>query len=135
MPRKGRLQVEYGFPPPKLVEPVAIELPAPPDHLSAEAQAWWRQVVADYDLDHHHLKLLEAAADAWDRMTMARAEVLADGITIPSARGTVVNPAVAVERDARAAFARLIRELDLDTPMAPPARYVPPPSLRSNRRR
>jgi hypothetical protein len=29
-------------------------------------------VLADYDLDPHHLHLLEAACDAWDRMVQAR---------------------------------------------------------------
>jgi phage terminase small subunit len=136
MPRKSQRELEAPLPPVRLVEPeLPVELPAPPDHLSPTMQDWWRQTVADYDLEPHHLKLLEAAADAWDRMAMARATVLDEGLTVQGAHGPKTHPAIGVERDSRAAFARLVRELDLDCPVAPPSRYVPPPSLRSNRRR
>ena len=82
MPRKS--QRELDAPPPvRLVEPVLpVELPAPPPHLSPEAADWWRQTVAAYELEPHHLKILEAACDAWDRLVEARAEVLRDGPTI-----------------------------------------------------
>jgi len=95
MGARGRKSAtELAAPAVRLVEPeLPIELPVPPDHLSPTMQNWWRQTVADYDLEPHHLKLLEAA------------------------------------------FARLVRELDLDEPVPSPARYMPPPSLRSNRRR
>jgi P27 family predicted phage terminase small subunit len=112
-----------------------VELPAPPNHLTAETAHWWRQVVSEYELQPHHLKILEAAADSWDRMAQARATVLADGLTVEGGTGPKQHPCVAIERDARAAFARLIRELDLDEPVPPPAAYMRPPALRSNRRR
>jgi hypothetical protein len=81
------------------------------------------------------LKLLEAAADSWDRLVTARAEVLRDGLTVEGGSGPKQHPCVAIERDARVAFARLIRELDLDSPVPAPGPYHPPPALRSNRRR
>jgi P27 family predicted phage terminase small subunit len=135
MPRKSASQL--AMPPAvRLVEPVLpVELPAPPEHLSAEMQHWWRTIVADFDLEAHHLKLLESAADAWDRLVTARAELLRDGITVEGGKGRKQHPAVAIERDSRAAFARLIRELDLDCPVPSPGPYHPPPALRSNRRR
>jgi len=135
MPRKSR--AELAMPPPvRLVEPaLPIELPAPPEHLSAEMAHWWRQIVADYDLDHHHLKLLEAACDAWDRMAQARATVLDEGLTVEGGMGPKQHPAVAIERDARAAFVRIVREMDLDEPVPAPHAYMRPPALRSNRRR
>jgi phage terminase small subunit len=135
MPRKSQRELEAP-PPVRLVEPLLpIELPAPPPHLSPDAADWWRQTVAAYELEPHHLKILEAACDAWDRLVTARAEVLRDGSTIEGARGKKQHPAVAVERDSRTAFARLIRELDLDEPMPPSSPYMRPPALRSNRRR
>jgi P27 family predicted phage terminase small subunit len=136
MGARGRKSASKLTPPLQLVSAaVPIELPAPPSHLTSATQDWWRQIVADYELEPHHLKLLEAAADAWDRMAQARATVLAEGLTIESGKGRKQHPAVAIERDARAAFARLVRELDLDEPVPSPGRYMPPPAIRSNRRR
>jgi phage terminase small subunit len=64
-------------------------------------------------------------------MTLAREAVANDGITFRAANGDLKsNPAVAIERDARTAFARLVRELDLDAGSLAERR---PPSLSSNR--
>jgi phage terminase small subunit len=135
MPRKSQRELEAP-PPVRLVDPVLpVELPAPPLHLSSEAADWWRQTVSAYELEPHHLKLLEAAADSWDRLVAARAEVLANGITVEGVHGKRQNPAVNIERDARLAFSRIVRELDLDEPMPAPSAYMRPPALRSNRRR
>jgi hypothetical protein len=132
--RKGPLEATTS--PVRLVAPSPpVELlPAPPQHLSAAMQSWWNAVVRDYELESHHLRLLELAADCWDRLATARAELLREGLTITTASGTKQHPAVAIERDARLAFARLIRELDLDCPAPPPGPYRPP-AIRSNRRR
>jgi P27 family predicted phage terminase small subunit len=108
--------------------------PEPPEHLSADSAAWWRDVLRDYGLEPHHLRLLQSACEAWDRMQQAR-QALADhgALTFTDERGTIrAHPAVAMERDARVAFARLVRELDLDTGPAAEARR--PPALVSNRR-
>jgi P27 family predicted phage terminase small subunit len=105
-----------------------------PGHLSREAAAWWQQVTADYALEPHHLRLLQAACEAWDTMQMAR-RALADhgGLTFEDSSGNIkAHPAVAMQRDARIAFARLVRELDLDT--GAPAEALRPPALASNRR-
>jgi P27 family predicted phage terminase small subunit len=107
----------------------------PPAHLSAEAAHWWRAVTADYELADHHLRLLQAACEAWDVMQAAR-QALADhgGLTFTDAGGNIkAHPAVAMQRDARIAFARLVRELDLDA--GAPAEAPRPPALASNRRR
>jgi phage terminase small subunit len=134
--RKSASEIAMPPPPVRLVEPAPpIELPAPPAHLTPETQAWWRAIVADYDLEPHHLKLLEAASDAWDRMIAARELLLAEGLISVSNNGTKAHPCISIERDSRAAFARLVRELDLDEPMPSPAAYMRPPALRSNRRR
>ena len=47
-------------------------LPPPPKHLSAAAKTWWRELVGTYELEGHHLKVLRAACEAWDRLNEAR---------------------------------------------------------------
>ncbi|ESY15187.1 P27 family phage terminase small subunit [Mesorhizobium sp. LNJC394B00] len=107
--------------------------PNPPGHLSDEAKAWWRRVVTDFELEGHHLRLLQLAAEAWDRSQQARAVIDKEGITTVDDRKNVrAHPAVGIEKDARTGFARLVRELDLDVEV-PPSR-TRPPGLRSNRR-
>ena len=55
------------------------DLPQPPDHLSADAAAWWREVLRDYSLEPHHVRLLQLACEAWDRARQAQAELTAHG--------------------------------------------------------
>jgi hypothetical protein len=50
-------------------------------------QSWWNAVMADYDFDEHHWRLLEAACDAWDRMTAARLAIADHGLTYVDDRG------------------------------------------------
>jgi P27 family predicted phage terminase small subunit len=134
---RGRKSASELITPPRhLVSPeLPIELPEPPDHLSDNMRAWWRAIVKDYDLEPHHLRLLEAACDAWDRMVQARTTIVEEGLTVEATHGRKTHPACNVERDSRAAFARLVRELDLDEPPPRPGPYMPPPAIRSNRRR
>lgn len=108
--------------------------PRAPAHLSKEAAKWWKSVVSEYELEPHHLHLLQSAAEAWDRMQQARAALQTHGsLTFNSASGEPkARPEVAIERDARVGFARLVRELDLDA--GTPADRTRPPALRSNRR-
>jgi phage terminase small subunit len=134
MPRRSRADLDT--PAVRLVAPAPpVELPPPPEHLSAQMQQWWSAVVRDYDLEAHHLRLLEAAADAWDRMTAARALLLDEGLTVTGAQGPKPHPAANIERDSRIAFARLVRELDLDCEAPRELAGWRPPALRSNRRR
>lgn len=107
---------------------------APPEHLSPDAVEWWQQVVRDFDLEPHHLRLLRAACEASDRMQEARKAIaLHGGLTFTDERGVIrAHPCVAMERDARVAFARLVRELDLDT--GAPSEATRPPAIQSNRR-
>jgi len=94
-------------------------------------QDWWRNVLAEYALEQHHLHLLEAAAGAWDRMCEARSAIAEHGLTYCDERGMVrARPEVSIERDARIAFARIVRELDLDPAPSPEPRRRP---LASNR--
>ena len=107
--------------------------PRAPAHLSEATRVWWASVLADYELEPHHLRLLQLAGEAWDRSQQARKVLDELGLTYQNRFGDpVLRPEAAVERDARLAFARLIRELDLD--VEPPPDRARPPALRSNRR-
>ena len=108
--------------------------PKAPAHLTDGTRAWWRSVVRDYELQPHHLRLLQAAGECWDRLQESRELLARDGLVIEGREGGMrPHPAAAIERDSRIAFARLIRELDLD--VEPPASTrTGPAALRSNRR-
>ena len=68
-----------------------------------------------YELEEHHVKLLTAACEAWDRHQQAREALEQRGLVYIDSRGVPHSrPEVAVERDSRIAFARLVRELRLD---------------------
>ena len=109
--------------------------PRAPQYLRPETRAWFSSVCADFALEQHHVRLLTLACEAFDRCTEAREILASDGLTMPTANdGLKAHPAVAIERDSRLAFSRLLRELDLD--LEPPSSSrTAPPSLRSNRRK
>ena len=96
-----------------------------PDHLSPAMKAWWNSIVAEIDLEPHRLRVLEAACGAWDRMVEARKAVAEHGLTYSSKDGDPrPRPEVAIERDARIAFARLVRDLGLGTPIPQPRNEI-----------
>jgi P27 family predicted phage terminase small subunit len=106
----------------------------PPAHLSPTMKQWWRDVIANYQLESHHLHLLRLACEAFDRAQDAREQLAkSKSLTTRTRDGGVrANPLIAIERDARLAYARILRELDLDAGAASqPSR---PPGLISNRR-
>lgn len=113
------------------IKAVAIK---PPSHLSKSTKGWWRSVVGEYQLEPHHLRLLQAACEAWDRLQEARELLLRDGLVVEGREGGMrPHPAVAIERDSRVGFSRLVRELDLDVD-PPSGNNRRPPPLASNRR-
>jgi P27 family predicted phage terminase small subunit len=118
----------------ELVRTTPLDLPAPPAHLSEPTQQWWRAIVHDYEFGPHHLRLLEAACGAWDRMEQARETLQREGLMVETKQGRRAHPCVNIERDARIGFARLVRELDLDTEGPRLELYTRQPGLRSNRR-
>jgi phage terminase small subunit len=106
--------------------------PRAPQHLEEPTRAWWRSVVTTYELGEHHLRLLTLAGEAWDRTQAARKAIGEHGLTyIDRFDAPHARPEVAIERDSRIAFARLLRELDLD--IEPPAPSPRGPAIRSNR--
>ena len=110
---------------------MASPQPAAPKHLTASTRRWWENVVREWELAEHHIRLLTLAAEAWDRAEAARCAVQEHGLIFITRFGEPrARPEVGVERDSRLAFARLLRELDLDLDAPAESR---PPSLRSNR--
>src|SRR3972149_337886 len=91
------------------------KLPEPPTHLRASTRRWWSEVVASFELESHHLRLLTLAAEAWDRCEQARETIAESGMFYTTKGGEPRrHPAVQVEHDSRITFARLLRELALD---------------------
>jgi phage terminase small subunit len=87
-------------------------------------------VLDEYALEPHHVRLLTLAAEAWDRGAMAREALKEHGLTFNDRFGAPhARPEVAIERDSRIAFARLLRELALDVTEPEENR---PPELRGN---
>ncbi len=103
-----------------------------PKHLKTDTKHWFDQVMTDFELEQHHIRLLVLCCESWDRCEEARKAIKQHGLVFkdrfeqPHAR-----PEIAIERDNRLAFARLLRELDLDVSPPDDSR---PPSLKSNRR-
>jgi len=95
----------------------------PPDHL-ARSESLWRSTVEAFELEPHQLELLLRACQAADVADEARTTLSTEGLTFAGADGSPrAHPAVAIERDARLAVARLLRELRLDEE---PAEARPP---------
>lgn len=92
-----------------------LKLAEAPAHLSDEAKAWWGHVVSEFRLEQHHLKLLRLACEAWDSAQDARRALAEHGTIYVDRFGSPrARPEVAIERDARLAFARLVREMGFD---------------------
>jgi phage terminase small subunit len=73
--------------------------------------------VREFELEEHHERLLTAAGEAWDRAQEARTVIEAEGaFYVNRFSEPRAHPAVNVERDARAQFTRIVRELDLPEP-------------------
>ena len=102
-----------------------------PQHLHETTRKWWLSVVAEYELEPHHVRLLTLAAESWDRCQQARAAIEERGLTYDDRFGAPRSrPEVAIERDSRLAFIRTLRELALD--IAEPDEAPRPPAIRGN---
>jgi hypothetical protein len=98
-----------------------------PNHLKPETLAWCQKILADYQLESHHVKILIQAGETWDRIGQARERIEAEGPYFADRWGQPKkHPALDDERNNRVVFARLIRELNLSDE-APESR---PPGLK-----
>jgi len=94
----------------------------PPPHLR-ESRSLWERTLEEFELGEHHLKLLEAACIAYDRMTEARAILDRDGpIFLDRFGAPRKHPCCSIEQDARLALLRALRELDLEGSAVPESR-------------
>lgn len=86
-----------------------------PKHLDASGKRLWRAVLREYRLDAaHSLALLEAVCMAYGQMLAAGAIVAEQGLIVEGRYGPREHPALKIERDAREALRRAVRELALD---------------------
>jgi len=91
------------------------DIPKAPAHLTAGTKRWWVKVVSKWLLDDHHIRILQTAAESWDRHQQARRIVAKDGIVILDRFGQKRNhPALETERYYKNLFLRAVRELGLD---------------------
>ncbi len=85
-----------------------------PEHLSKEAHELWRWALYEYQLNRDELHLLLMACEAMDRCIQARKRLAKQGLTYTDRFGQPKSrPEIAIERDSRLAFARLVKQLGL----------------------
>lgn len=86
-----------------------------PAGLGKHGKRLWREVTDDYDLEAWQLELLHLGCQALDRCHQAAEHVAEHGAITTDRFGALkASPAVAIERDARIAVARVLRELALE---------------------
>jgi hypothetical protein len=106
----------------------------PIDNLRPLTRKWVLDYRRSYILEQHTDRLLVMAASTYDRWEQAREVLDREGPVYLDALGQPKpRPEVAIERDTRIAFARLIREADYEGE-GPTEVKSQPPLLRSNRR-
>ena len=86
---------------------------APPEHLSNSTKELWRELVPNRRSSPGALRLLQTALESLDRAEAARLEIAAVGMTSTTkSTGAIhVHPLVKVERESRALFAAIWRDL------------------------
>jgi hypothetical protein len=86
-----------------------------PEHLGAAGRELWTSIQASYQIsDPGGLALLRTAAEASDRVAACREMLDQQGAVIMVKGIPRAHPAAAIERDARAALIRALKELHLD---------------------
>jgi phage terminase small subunit len=96
--------------------PESIKSPSPPKDLLPESAAWWRSVVETYELEPHHLRLLLLACRTWDQGEAARKALRKNGTVYVDRHGVRRSaPEFVIQKNCAITFARLLRELRLDS--------------------
>jgi hypothetical protein len=98
-----------------LVDPDQPGHPAPPAHLADDGRQLWLDIQRAYQIDDPGgLVLLRVACEALDRAERCRRLIDEQGEMLTVRGIPRAHPALAAERDARAAIVRAIRNLNLD---------------------
>lgn len=93
--------------------PLEVKTP-PPEHLSKKMKALWKLVFERKKLDPHQVVILIKACEAHDRAEQARHILKRKGLTYEDRfRQPKSRPEISIERDSRAAFAKLLDSLNL----------------------
>lgn len=94
---------------------MTAKLPGPPKHLAATGKRLWTSVLSEFTVDDAAgLALLRAACEAADRADQARRRIAREGAVVKDRFGQLkAHPAVAIERDARAAMISAFRAMHL----------------------
>lgn len=89
---------------------------SPPDHLREAGTDFYTRVSHEYGLDDPAgLALLCTAAECIDRMRAAQRSIAEHGeLTVDRYGSPKINPACALEKDARNGFLAAVRALNLD---------------------
>ena len=110
---RGSWRANTRTPAPRLVVPPPAPKP-PPGHLSSAMKRWWRRVAVEYQLQEQDYLVLQSACENWDLAQGARKTLKKEGLTVEDVKqGVKAHPLVAVARDARAAFNRCLKQLNL----------------------
>jgi P27 family predicted phage terminase small subunit len=93
---------------------------AAPTGLSKAGRELWSRLVAEFGIvDAGGLAVLEQGLRSWERAEQARRQLDREGLTFRDRWGQArPNPALPVERDARAAFLSAIKQLQIEIPTA-----------------
>ena len=90
--------------------------------LSREAEGLKKRIMAEYDLagDPAALLILQTAMEAFCRMRQAQEAIQKHGVIyLDRYQQPKANPAVAAERDSRAAMLAALKQLNLDVEIIP----------------
>ena len=97
-----------------------------PNYLSKTSRRFVNAILKEYELEIHHEKLLIQSAECLDRIEQAKAEILRDGLTVPTKDGGIKShPCVNIEKDNKILFVRIIRELGFDVESIDPYTRLP----------
>jgi len=99
-----------------------------PTNLNRRTRKWLKKTIKDYELEPHHIKLLLMLGQTWDEMQISVKALKKYGYVYTNKAGVLkTRPEVAILRDSRIAFCRILRELNLseasDDLRPPPLEY------------